>query len=495
MTGTSSAPLLIGIDIGTSSTKGVLTDATGAVLRVETRSHSTLHPNAGYSEHDPEATWWFPVVSLLQELATNHTDRISGICISGLGPCAVVGDEDGTALRPAILYGIDTRNTTQIERMKMALSVDDPRGGRLTTQSVGPKLLWIRDEEPEIWGKTRRVFTSHTFVSFHLTGAYTIDRLSASWWDPLVEGAGTAWRQDEVNRWFPGLALPRIVEANDVVGRLTAEASSLTGLPIGLPVYSGTTDYAAQVLGTGANEPGQCVVIFGSTLSVNLITSDSDVAPGISSSPGPIRGTWFSGGVTAASGALLQWVRDIMGNLTHEELAEQAAAVSPGCGGIIMLPYMAGERSPLDDPCLRGVIAGLDLSHGTGHVYRAAYEAIGFSLRHILDSLGDRRPGSLIATGGGAANDLLMQIVADISKVDVTVVNQSHTAAVGSCVLAGANARHQGLGPQEVFFSPSTPATKIYDDAYEIYRQLGTSMTPLLHELASMSGSTEGLTK
>ncbi|MGC4153068.1 MAG: FGGY-family carbohydrate kinase [Propionicimonas sp.] len=479
-----SPSLLVGIDIGTSGTKAVLTDRAGRVLRVATRSHRPSHPGPGLAEHDPEATWWEPTVSLLRELCREDAANVAGIAVSGLGPCALVTDAAGRSLRPAILYAIDTRNLAQIEQMRRALDTSDPRAARLTTQSVGPKLLWIRDVEPDLWQRARRVFTSHSYVAYRLSGAYQLDRVSASWWDPLVDDAGTRWIPAEQQRWFPTLEWPDLVEPSAVVGVLQPQAADTVGLPAGTAVHAGTIDYAAQVLGTGATEPGDTVVVFGSTLSVNLATTGAVSVPGLQNSPAPLPGQWYLGGVTASAGSLLNWVRQLAGDLEFGQLEQAATRVPAGSDGVLLLPYFAGERSPLDDPRLRGVISGLDLSHGVGHLYRAALEAIGYSLRHILDQLGDRRPASILATGGGTASALLMQVVADIAAVEIRVDTNPHAAAVGTAMLAGAVPT--GVAGQARIFTPDPRRTKCYAELFQLYRELGDATTPISHQLSKL---------
>lgn len=487
MTEITQAPLILGIDIGTSSTKVALTTADGRLVRDASATHDTTHPAPGQSEHDAEATWWEPVVRLVREVLGDATDRVTSVSVSGLGPCVLVVDENARPLRPAILYGVDTRSTRQIERIRGELEHDPVRRDRVTTQSVGPKLLWIQECEPEVWERARRVFTAHNYIAFRLGGGYVLDRVSASWWDPLVEPDGSAWRAD-VRRWLPDLELPAIVEPDALVGRVTSEAAAATGLTMGIAIHAGTTDYAAHVIGSGASRAGECLVVFGTTLSVNVITDTPVTGPGIASSPGVVAGTWYTGGVTAAAGALLTWVT-ALARSSHDELTELADAVAPGSDGVIVLPYFSGERSPVEDPRLRGAVLGLDLAHSAGHVYRASLEAVAFSLRHILDSVG-RRPERLLAAGGGAANVILMQTVADVTGIPVVVAPANGGAAYGSCVLAGAAI----LSPDDCgpAYLPDEGAARVLDESFDSYLSAARAVAPVSHRIDDIGADTQG---
>ena len=476
--------MILGIDIGTSGTKIVVATADGVTIRSGTRAHSTDHPKQGWAEHDAEQTWWQPIIALIGEIVDGIADTITAVCVSGLGPCVLVTDAEGVALRPAILYGIDRRSAPQIARMRASLDDDDPRRSRLTTQSVGPKLAWLRDEEPQTWASARLVFTSHSHITFRLTGEYVIDRVSASWWDPFVSADGTAWLPGTASRWAPGIELPRIVEPDALVGELSPEAAAATGLPVGIAVHAGTIDYAAQITGSGAREPGDCVVVFGSTLSVNLITDVPHHGGTPDCSPGVAAGTWYRGGVTGAAGALLERISVLTG-LDHGTLTELAEAIPAGSDGVLIMPSFAGDRSPVEDPLARGAILGLDLSHTPGHLYRAALESIAFSLRHILERLETASPAMLIASGGGAVNPVLMQAVADVTGIPVVVSTADGGAALGSCVLAGAvTASGPGDGTT---YRPDTVAAARLDRHYGTYLLSAATLPPISHRISAGS--------
>ncbi|GAA0492523.1 FGGY-family carbohydrate kinase [Microbacterium aurantiacum] len=487
MAANAQAPLILGIDIGTSGTRVALATANGRPLRDASATHGTAHPAPGQSEHDADTTWWEPITRLVREVVGDAADRVVSVSVSGLGPCVLVVDEDARPLRPAILYGVDTRSTRQIETMRAELAHDAVRRDRLTTQSVGPKLLWIQEHEPEIWERVRRVFTAHNYIAHRLGGGYVLDRVSASWWDPLAEPDGSAWRTKDVRRWMPDLELPAIVEPDALIGRISAAAAEATGLRIGTAIHAGTTDYAAHVIGSGVSRPGECLVVFGTTLSVNLITDAAVIGAGIGSAPGVVAGTWYTGGVTAAAGALLTWVTALTGS-SHAELTALADRVGPGSDGVIVLPYFSGERSPVEDPHLRGAVLGLDLAHSAGHVYRAALEAVAFSLRHILDTVG-RRPERIVAAGGGSANPILMQTVADVTGIPVVIADDG-SAAYGSCVLAGAAVRApSGEGAVR---RPDDRAAAVLAECYRTYLDAAGAMAPISHHITALSAHRAG---
>ena len=487
--------LFVGVDIGTSGVKGALVDVEGKVQRRATTQHKTSHPAPGIFEHNAELQWWESCSQVFRELTDGIDEEILGVAVSGLGPCVLPTDDEGTPLRQAILYGIDTRSAEQIEALRRRLGPDHQASPRLSTQSVGPKLAWIERHEPDVWERTTRVFTSHSYVAFRLSGAYAIERTSASCWDPIYDHAVDAWDEELASEFFPRLKLPQMVDATTVVGSVTAAASTNTGIPEGTPVAMGVLDFLADVVGSGATAPGQALVIYGSTLLVNIVLDRRIEAPGFYVTPGATSGSYFLVGASATAGLLLNWVQTLLGGTSFDVLNDGAANVLPGSDGLLMLPYFAGERTPISDPDARGVFSGLDLHHGPAHLFRATLEGIGFGLKHMLDALpvGLPRPVSLTATGGGTASEVFLQIVSDITGLDQSVAGDVSGAAYGAALLAGLGT---GVIDEAARWVATSQGTKIrasdgtvYPELYELYLQLSATSRPFNRLVNAAVGS------
>ena len=243
--------LLLGVDIGTASSKGVLARPDGTIVASAQRPHPLSLPRPGWAEHDGEAVWWADFVSIARELAGLGEGRIAAVGVSGIGPAVLPVDGAGRALRPAILYGIDTRAMAEVEEQTARFGADEilARGGTaLTSQAAGPKLAWIRRNEPDVWSRTRRFHMANSLVIERLTGEYVLDHHSASQCDPLYDMRAAAWATDWADEVVPGLALPRLAWSDEVVGRVTVAGAAETGIPEGVPIVAGTIDAWAEAL-------------------------------------------------------------------------------------------------------------------------------------------------------------------------------------------------------------------------------------------------------
>ncbi len=436
--------LLLGIDIGTSSSKGVLATQSGEVIAAAERPHRLSLPRPGWAEHDAESVWWQDFTALSRELLAQLPSgaRVGALCASGIGPCLLPADEAGKPLRPAILYGIDTRATAQIQDLTAQLGADEilRRGGSpLTSQAVGPKLLWIRRHEPEVWERTRRFFMASSYIVHRLTGEYVLDHHSASQCDPLYDLDANQWAEDWTSEIVPGLPLPRLLWPTEVAGRVTPQGEAETGIPAGTIVAAGTIDAWAEAASVHVREPGDLMLMYGTTMFLVEVTRTSLSDPRLWGTAGIFPGTRNLAAGMATSGALTGWVRDLAGSPSYEELVREAAAVPPGSGGLVVLPYFAGERTPLHDPDARGVIAGLTLSHGRGHIYRAMLEATAYGVRHILEVLAEVGGSGerLVAVGGGTKGTLWTQVVSDITGRPQELPERTVGASYGDALLAG----------------------------------------------------------
>jgi xylulokinase len=490
--------LVLGIDIGTSSSKGVLARPDGEIVAEAACPHPLSLPRPGWAEHDAEATWWGDFLALAHDLVERARElggRIVGLCVSGIGPTLLAADANGHPLRPAILYGIDTRSTREIAELTERYGADSilaRSGTLLSSQAVGPKVAWLRRNEPEVWRQTRQLLMANSYIVEKLTGEYVLDHHSASQCDPLYEIAANRWAEDWSAEIATGLALPRLVWPSEVVGRVTPAAAAETGLPSGIPVAAGTIDAWAEALSVDVRAPGDVMLMYGTTLMVVEIVDKLQPYPGLWGTTGVFPGTSSLATGLATSGALTGWLHQIANGISYELLLAEAAATPPGADGLVMLPYFAGERAPVDDPHARGLIVGLTLSHGRGHLYRAVLEATGYGVRHILETL--RAAGAqerrLVAVGGGTRGDLWTQVISDIIGQPQEIPRVTIGAAYGDALLAAIGA---GLVTPETRWNataatvePVTKRAALYDTLYQTYRELYPATREQMHRLAAL---------
>ena len=491
-----SGELLLGVDIGTSGTTGVLTRPDGEVLGTAERSHELSLPRPGWAEHDAEEMWWKGFAEVCAELLEEADGgSVAAVCISGIGPCFLAADGEGQPLRPAILYGIDTRASEEVEELtKKYGSADITRrcGNPLSAQSVGPKISWLARNEPEVYEKTRYFFMAHTFVAYRLTGAYVLDHASASMCEPLYHTVENRWIQDWCEDVAPGLEMPELRWSADVAGNISKEGAEATGLPEGIPVAVGTTDSFADSLSVGVSNPGDAIIIYGSTMSIIVVAEESLPADNLWSNAHLFEGTYNLSSGMATSGSLTAWLKEISGGKPFEELTEEAAEVSPGSDGLVVLPYFAGERTPLLDPDARGVMCGLTLGHGRGHLYRALLEATAFGARHLLEVVNETggEGERIVAVGGGTKGGLWTQIISDVTGVTQRLPEQTIGACYGDALLAGIAC---GLVDRDAHWSsmsdtvePNADNRELYDELYTIYRDLYPATRQQAHALANM---------
>lgn len=490
-----STAAVVGIDIGTSSSKGVLVGTDGAVIATATREHDVQRPAPGHVEMDA-AIWWEEFVAISRELlaAPEALDvQVVAVGVSGMGPCVLVTDDDGEPLRPAILYGVDTRATAQIERLTGLLggadAIRERCGSSLSTQAVGPKLAWIADEEPHVAAAARRLFMPSSWLGYKLTGAYYLDHHSASQCTPLHDASALDWYRPWADPIAGGIELPPLLWPGEVAGTVTAGAAAETGLPEGVPVIAGTIDAWSEALSVGAQADGDLMLMYGTTMFLVNTVPEPVTSPTLWGTVGALPGTHNLAGGMATSGAITAWLRDLFGAAGYTELVALAEASPPGAGGLLMLPYFAGERTPIPDPDARGVIAGLTVSHTRGDLYRAALEATAYGVRHnieVMEAAGGRID-RIVAVGGGAQGSLWTQIVSDVTGRPQAIPALVVGASLGAAFLAAA-----AVGPADIGIwnpivetrEPRPDVTARYDESYRLYHELYPATAPTVHALA-----------
>lgn len=441
--------VVLGVDIGTYETKGVLLRGDGTVAAKARRPHRVTVPRPGYVEHDPEAVWWNGFVEVTARLLAESgiaPAEIAAVACSGIGPCVLPVDAAGDPLRPAILYGVDTRAGGQIDEQTRALGADEimaRSGTALTSQSAGPKVAWLHDNEPEIFSAAHLFVTCQTFVTGRLTGRWVTDRATAAYFHPLYDRRTDEWNLDGVPGAPRREQLPDLGWSSDVVGAITESAAAATGLCAGTPVLVGAPDAAVEALSAGVRRPGDMMLMYGSSHFLIEVLDRPVSSEVLWPAPYLFRDTYIAAAGTATAGSFTRWYADLLapeGGGTDEvfaEIADLAARSRPGARGLLALPHLSGERTPLFDAGARGGFLGLSLEHDRGDMARAVLEGIAQSAvaairAYEAESLAPER---IRAVGGGTKNAVWLQAVSDISGRSQEVVGGSG-AAQGDAMLA-----------------------------------------------------------
>jgi xylulokinase len=499
--------LLLGVDIGTASSKGVLVHADGTVVATATRPHEVSMPHPGWVEHDPQAVWWADFAAISKELTAAAPEPVAAVGISGIGPCLLPVDSEDRPLRPAILYGVDTRATVEIDELTQTLgkqTILERCGSVLTSQAVGPKLAWLRANEPENWTATRRFLMASSFIVRKLTGSYILDHHSASQCTPLYDPVEHRWIDEWTELIAPGLELPQLHWPSDVVGEVRADAAEQTGIPAGTPVVAGTIDAWAEATSVGVTAPGDVMVMYGTTMFLVEVLDRPRRSPDLWGTVGTFPGTHNFAAGMATSGAITEWIRKLAGETSFDPLVAEAQQSPPGAHGLLMLPYFAGERTPLFDPDARGVLIGLTLRHHRGDIYRAALEATAYGVRHNLQAMRDAggQARRLVAVGGGTKGGLWTQIVSDVLDAPQQLPRQTIGACLGDALLAAIGIGHIKSGespdtqidmaeigmaqwnPIAATIEPRPEPAATYARLYDLYRELYPNTREIAHALA-----------
>ncbi|WP_380172912.1 FGGY-family carbohydrate kinase [Kineococcus sp. DHX-1] len=498
--------LLLGVDIGTGSSKGVLTTLDGRVLARSSRRHRTDHPRPGYVEHDADAVWWGDFCAIARELTGRADDpadvahgRVVAVGTSGIGPTVLLADEHGRPLRPAVLYGVDTRSLAEAVDLEERYGLEDLLqrcGSRMSTQAAGGKLEWLRRHEPEVFSRARHFFMSNSYLAFRLTGEYVLDQHSASQTTPLYDRHAGAWIEDRCAEVAPGVPMPRLVWPSERVGTVTAQAAAETGIPAGTPVAAGTCDAWAEAESVDVGRPGDLMVMYGSTTFFIAVTDGPRVHPSLWGTTGARPGQSNLAAGMASSGSAVEWWRETIGSPDVAELVAEAAAAPPGSNGVLALPYFAGERTPFADADARGAVLGLTLRTTRGEVDRALLEATAYGVRHNLDEM--RAAGvdirRVVAVGGGTGSALWPQIVTDVTGLQQELPAERIGASLGdakfAAVALGAVDVDATWNRVESTTEPDPAAAEVYAGLYPAYRALHEATAALQHQLSALERRT-----
>jgi xylulokinase len=500
---------LLGVDIGTYSSKGVLVETNGQIVSSHIVEHSISMPKPGFFEHDAQEVWWHDFVKITRAVIQNsdvNPKQIIGIGTSAIGSCVLPVDQDGKPLRPGILYGIDTRASEEIVFLENALGRDkifSQSGAHLSSQASGPKILWIRNHEPEVFKKTRWFLTSEAYLVYRLTGEASIDIYTAGGYAPLFDVYKRKWIESAAEIIAPLELLPQTYWSSEIVGYVTQEAAEETLLSEGTPVVAGTTDAAAEAISAGVAGFGDMMVMFGSSIFFIMKTDALLGTQKFWSSNFLEPGTFAFMGGMSTSGSLTTWFLDQFSHHEKEgnnsgranaysELAKLAGESPLGSRGLIALPYFEGERTPLHDPKARGAWFGLSLKHSKGDLYRSLLEGVAYGIRHNLEEMSAEgvAPGRILAVGGGTKNELWLQIVADVCNIELNIPIQQIGASFGDAFLAGVGVGaikdYSAIGKWvqiEKIIKPNFGNHEKYDFYYFVFRDIYNRTKTLMHKM------------
>ncbi|MEM6383628.1 MAG: FGGY-family carbohydrate kinase [Pseudomonadota bacterium] len=439
----------LGVDIGTFESKGVLVSETGTIAGQAARPHKMLVPQAGWAEHRPDEDWWGDFVHITKTLLAEtgiDPSAIKAIACSGIGPCMLPVNAAGEPLMNGVLYGVDTRAARQIDALNAKLGEEAILafgGNALTSQSVGPKILWLKEERPDLWSRTAKILTCSSYLTMKLTGAIVIDHYTASSSTPLYDLNAQTWSDALGSDICPLSMMPDLMWSAEIAGTVTADAAAETGLAEGTPVTCGTVDAASEAVSVGTLAPGDMMMMYGSTIFIITVTESQLSDPRLWHAPWLFEGEYAAMAGLATSGTLTHWFRDQFARELSKEdafpvLASEAGASPPGAKGLLCLPYFSGERTPIHDPHAKGTFFGLDLTHERGDIYRAVIEGIAMGTRHVTETYAEagQVPRRLLAVGGGTKNELWLQATSDLTGLDQIVCSVTTGASYGNAFLA-----------------------------------------------------------
>ena len=497
------AAYLLGIDVSTTATKALLVDAAGHVVAVAATEYPYDTPYPLWSEQDPALWWDAAILSIRRVLADAQIDpaAIAAVGLTGQMHGLVLLNAAGEVLRPAILWN-DQRTGAQCDEIRARLGKDELvriTGNDALTGFTAPKILWVREHEPEIFAQARAFLLPKDYLRYMLTGELATDR---------ADGAGTLLIDLQRRDWsetmlkaldLPAGFVPKSVEGTEITGTITAAAAEATGLRVGTPVVGGGGDQAAGAVGVGAVSEGIVSLALG-TSGVVFATANRpfyEPAGRLHAFCHSVPGRWHLMGVMLSAAGSLRWYRDTLApGAAYDTMIAPTAEIAPGSEGLIFLPYLTGERTPHPDPLARGAFVGLTVRHTQPHLTRAVLEGVAFGLRdsfELMKGVGLSAIHQVRVSGGGARSPIWRQILADVLGTELVTVNTTEGAAYGAALLAGVGAgvwadvdaacataiRITGST------APDANSTARYAPVYAAYQELYPALKPSFAHLAA----------
>ncbi len=506
----------LGIDIGTYESRGMLIDENMIPVADCSVTHGMDHPQEGWFEHDTDKVWWgdfCKLCRLLLEKSNIRSDEIRCVGTSALGTDCLPVDKDCNPLRPAILYGIDSRAEEEIKWLTQYYGDDVKKmfGHPICTGDTATKILWLKNHEPEVYEKTYKFLTGSSYLTAKLTGKYVIDQfLAKGSFRPLYNRDGTI-NKENCSLYCRPDQIAECAYSFEIAGTVTEEAAKESGLKKGTPVIVGTGDSTAEAISVGLVESGTVFFQYGSSMfyyyCVDRYVDDYVSANGNGSLKGgkefTIPGTFCIGDGTNAAGTLTRWVRDTFyeeelkkeragGENAYAVMAREAAEVEAGSEGLIILPYIYGERSPIQDAKASGMLFGLKGTHTRKQINRAALEAVGYStLQHMIlfDEM-NLPPKSVITAGGGTKNAAWMQIICDMIGRQICIPKRYQCSAYGDAAMAALGDRRfrdftelRDSLPKGKILVPNEKNHIYYKEHYKMFRDLYLNNKDMMHRI------------
>lgn len=507
-----SSAAFIGVDVGTSGAKAIAMDESGAILAAALREYPLHSPKPNWAEQDP-ADWRRATLDALAELAGKLADHtVKAIGLTGQMHGSVFLDKNNAVLRPALLW-CDQRTADQCAYITEKAGGEEALVAMVCNPALtgftAPKILWLRDNEPELFDKTHRVLLPKDYIRWVLTGEYATDVADASG-TLLFDVRRRTWHHDLMALLGidPNL-MPPAYEGTEITGHLTDDIARITGLPAGIPVVAGGGDQAAGGVGCGIVRSGIVSSSLGTSGVVFAFADDVSVDPQgrVHTFCHAVPGKWHVMGVMLSAGGALQWYRNTLcqnemeqaqatGRDAYDAITQSAADIPPGAEGLLFLPYLTGERTPHKDPDAKAAFIGLSLRHNKAYMARAVLEGVGFGMRDSLDIIREMGvPVSVSrASGGGARSALWRQILADTGRVNIARINVDEGPAFGAAILAGVGAGTYGSVAEACdaiiretdVTGPDMERAAFYDACLEAYREAYRALAPLYKQLASL---------
>lgn len=478
---------LLGIDIGTSACKIAVFDENGKVLAQSSKPYPVYYPQSGWAEQNAEE-WWDAICSGIREVLSQDgisAENIKGVGVDGQSWSAIPVDKDGNVLHNTPIW-MDTRARHICDRVKEEIGADpifEVAGNDFLPSYVTPKLIWFKEERPDIFEKTYKFLQSNSYIVMKLTGVMSQD-YSQCYGIHFFHMEKLLFEEELAKKM--GLSselLPTLYRCDEIVGTVTKKAARMTGLKEGTPVAAGGLDAACGALGAGVYRAGETQEQGGQAGGMSICTDKALAHKDLILGTHVVPGLWLLQGGTTGGGGTLKWFQQELGReLSFDELTAEAEKVAPGSDGVIFLPYMAGERSPIWNPDAKGVFYGLSFDKTRGHMIRALLEGVAFSLEHNLRTASQTgvRVDTLNAMGGSANSVLWTQIKADVTGKTIRVPSSDTATTLGAAILAGI-----GCGVYDGYEEavnrtitltrvqePNPENKAVYDRAVERYLQL-----------------------
>lgn len=498
-------PYLLGIDIGTSACKVAVFRKDGQAAATATGDYPVYYPKEGWAEQNPEE-WWDAVCLAIRkalEKGKIQPEEIAGVGIDGQSWSAIAIDKEGKVLTNTPIW-MDTRAQSICDRLNEEIGEDaifQVAGNSLQPSYTTAKIIWYKENMPDVYEKIDKILQSNSYIAYRLTGAITQD-VSQGYGLHCFDMKTGTWDEEMCKKLgIPMEFLPEICACDKIVGTVTEKAAAECGLTVGTPVVAGGLDAACGTLGAGVIHPGETQEQGGQAGGMSICMDSYKADPRLILGFHVVPGQWLLQGGTTGGGGVMRWferefadyertMEEETGKSSLVQLNEIGEKSAPGCDGVVFLPYMAGERSPIWNPHAKGVFYGLDFSKTKGHMLRACMEGVAFSLRHNLEIAQEAGAQvQVLRAMGGSANSLLWtQIKSDITGKPIVVPSSDTATTLGAAILAGVGVGFYESYEEAVLLTvketrshtPNEENKEIYDQTYETYLSLYKNLRELM---------------